>query len=274
MTIDEFGRAAATELRRNAAIAVNPGTMLNRLHRRRHRRAAGSIIAALAVAAAVVAGGVLISHDEPAKLHNKPVSPPTKTLTGLCANVEARCLGADKIRFVGLPVPVTVALPTTFPRDCSLESDTIDCFRSDISTTGVSVYERARPVKYDNSWSRDPAAGTTAVSMARWLSERPFLIHTTLGRTTVGGLPAWRVTGDLRPGAALPAAKEGGDIAPTFASGIGYDGIWGYRANLSGAYTLVDVPGAGVTAIWSWTLNHNQRALAGNQAFIDGLSFG
>jgi hypothetical protein len=48
----------------------------------------------------------------------------------------------------------------------------------------------------------------------------------------------------------------------------------GYRANLTGQYTLLDVPGAGVTVIWSWTLNHDDHALAGNQAGIDGLSFG
>ena len=48
----------------------------------------------------------------------------------------------------------------------------------------------------------------------------------------------------------------------------------GYRPNLTGQYTLLDVPGAGVTVIWSWTLNHGNQVLAANQAFIDGLSFG
>jgi hypothetical protein len=39
------------------------------------------------------------------------------------------------------------------------------------------------------------------------------------------------------------------------------------------AMWLLDVPGAGVTVIWSWAFDHTNRALAGNQAYIDGLSF-
>ena len=274
MSIDELGRAAATNVRRNAAMTINTTCMLDRLHRRRRRRAAASVIAVLAATAAIISGGMVISHDEAGKRDNKPASPSTRSLTGMCANPDVRCIGVDRFRFVGLPVPLTVNVPATFGRAFSLGTGSIDGYRSDITTTGVSVSEMARPVRYDNSWTRDPAAGVTAASIARWLSQRPFLIHTSLTRTTVGGLPAWRVAGDLKPGAALPAAKEGGDIAPTFAFGTGYDSSWGYRANLTGAYTVLDLPGAGVAVIWSWTLNHSDQALAGNQAFIDGLSFG
>jgi hypothetical protein len=88
----------------------------------------------------------------------------------------------------------------------------------------------------------------------------------------VGGRPAWHVTGDLKPGAALPAPKATGNVAPTF--GRAYSDSMGYRPGLTGQYTLLDVPGAGVTVIWSWTVDHRDRVLAANQAFINGLSFG
>jgi surface antigen len=48
----------------------------------------------------------------------------------------------------------------------------------------------------------------------------------------------------------------------------------GYNNALLGEYTLLDVPGGGVTVIWSWNDSHNGQALAGNQAYVDGLSFG
>ena len=60
-------------------------------------------------------------------------------------------------------------------------------------------------------------------------------------------------------------------VAPTFASGPAKAG---YSPALTGEYTLLDVPGGGVTVIWSWNDNHNGQALAGNQAYIDTLSFG
>jgi hypothetical protein len=273
MSIDELGRAAAAEARHNAASAVDTGTMLDRLHRMRRRRTAGSIIAALAVAAAVVAGGLWISRDTHADSHHRPASTQIPRSTGICADPEIRCLGADSYRFPELPVTITLTLPANFQRDFKVGTEEIEGYRSDINTTGVTVTEHAMPAKYGPAaWIRDPAAGTTAASMARWLSNRPFLIHTTRTRTTVDGRPAWHVTGDLKPGAALPAAKDGGNVAPTL--GRSFNDSMGYRADLTGQYTLLDLPGAGVTVIWSWTLDHDMHALAANQAFIDGLSFG
>lgn len=62
-----------------------------------------------------------------------------------------------------------------------------------------------------------------------------------------------------------------GRVAPTFA-GQGACRT-GYGPNLFGGYTPVDAPGAGVTVIWSWTIENNHTLIAGNQGFTDGLSF-
>ncbi|MDQ1605078.1 MAG: hypothetical protein QOE01_2923 [Actinomycetota bacterium] len=103
--------------------------------------------------------------------------------------------------------------------------------------------------------------------MAVWLRGRPFLRNATLTRTTVDGRPAWRVSAQL-----LPATKAGLDnVAPTFK---GRSGTEGYNRALTGDYTLVQLPHAGVTVIWSWAFEHSRARLAGNQAYIDGLSFG
>ncbi|MDP9241489.1 MAG: hypothetical protein M3O55_12780 [Actinomycetota bacterium] len=145
--------------------------------------------------------------------------------------------------------------------------------------SGVSVLENARAVRNDASWSRDPAAGTTAFSMATWLSNRPFLAGAKVTRTMVDGRPAWRVSAGLKPGAQLAVVKLGeGDVAPTFTEDNKTTDsnrtTMAYNRTLTGDYTLVDVPGAGVTVIWSWTVGHPRATLAGNQAFVNGLSFG
>ena len=76
------------------------------------------------------------------------------------------------------------------------------------------------------------------------------------------------MTGSLKPGARLPATKAG-NAAPTFrTTGSGQAA---YGPLLSGEYTLVDVPGAGLTVVWSWTLSGED--LTPNQAVIDSLSF-
>jgi hypothetical protein len=47
----------------------------------------------------------------------------------------------------------------------------------------------------------------------------------------------------------------------------------GYNRTLLGEYTLLDIPGAGVTVLWSWALDLPRTQLAGNRPFIDGLSW-
>jgi hypothetical protein len=155
----------------------------------------------------------------------------------------------------------------------------MESHRTDVDRTGVTVLEDARAVRYDSSWAADPSAGHTAESMAGWLSQRPFLTGAKVTPTTVDGRRAWTVSAQLAPGARLPAEKLAeGAVAPTFTEGLPSANIlritMGYHRNLTGDYTLVDVPGAGVTVIWSWAHRQPRAHLAANQPFIDGLSFG
>ena len=199
------------------------------------------------------------------------VAQPTPQASGPCANLLITCLGGGRYR-VALSAPVIMTLPANFQGAFALlDSGVLEDYRSDVDSTGVTVMENAIPVKYDTSWSRDPAAGNSAASMARWLSQRPFLVHATLTQTTVGGRLAWRVTASLKPGAQLPAIHGTGPVAPTFTEGTAREG---YNNALLGEYTLLDVPGGGVTVIWSWNDSHNRQALAGNQTYVDDLSFG
>ncbi len=237
------------------------------------RRAVAVAATTLVLVALVLAVPWWRAHPlVPANSHSGALAAkPTPKASGPCANLLVTCLGGDRYR-VALPAPVIMTLPTNFQGAFALlGSGVLEDYRTDVGSTGVTVMEDAIPVKYDGSWSRDPAAGSTAASMARWLSRRPFLVHATLTRTTVGGRLSWRVTASLKLGAQLPAIHGTGLVAPTFTGGNAREG---YNSALLGEYTLLDVPGGGVTVIWSWNDSHNGQALTGNQAYVDHLSFG
>jgi hypothetical protein len=257
VNIDELARSAATEARSVAAESVDPTAMLARLYRTRRNRSVASIVAIVVVAVAVAIGTV-VARTGNGNDSAPAVSPPAPCVHATCHHVV-------------LKVPVTFTLPKTFQKGFHQYSlGVVEVYRRDIDTTGVTVAENATPVRNDYTWTRDPAAGTTAKSVATWLAQRPFLSHTALVATQVGGLPAWRVAGQLKPGAALHAVKDYESVAPTFLVDSAH---MAYAPDLIGEYTVVDVPGAGITVIWSWSVGHGQRALAGNRAFIDTLAF-
>jgi hypothetical protein len=268
MSIDDLGRAAATDARRRAAREVDPTTMLERLHHSNRSRTVGWIVTAVAIvtvgAVALIDGGGLSAGNQTGGSATRPSS-----TNSACTDTRVTCLGGDRY-LVALPVPVTVTLPANFQGSFTFSGTRIlEDYRTDADGTGVTVMENATPVKDNEAWVIDPSAGTTAESMARWLSKRPFLIHATIIQTEVGGRTAWHVSADLKPGAATPAFKYTGTVAPTF---FDSPGSAGYGAGLTGNYTLLDTPGAGVTVIWSWA--GSDQLLAGNQTYVNGLSFG
>ena len=269
MSIDELARKATTELRRAATATLEPEDMLRQLHRARARRT--GVLAATALVLAIVAGigvtSILTAHDR--------TGPTDRTATAvglpgsLCRQTDVTCLGSRRLR-VDIAVPVTATLPRTFQTSIRVVPRGAEFYRADAEATGVTVMENARAVRYDGTWRRDPGAGTSARSMARWLANRPFLTDTTITRRTLGSRTAWLVRGTLRPGAGLPATKAA-RVAPTFANGEFTAGV---GPLLRGTYTLVDQPGGGVVVIWSWHFGQSRPLLAGNRELIDSLRIG
>jgi hypothetical protein len=273
MSIDDAGRSAALAARTRAGQEVDPTMMLQRLHRTNRNRTIGLVVTV--AAAVVVIATLAVTNGSLTARHVVPAGTPTPTVQSPCDNPAVRCLGSGRYTYTDLPAAVTVTLPANFAGEFrKLSGSSLEDYRTDVDSVGVTVMEDAIPVRYDASWERDPSAGTTAHAMASWLQHRPFLTGATLTATTVGGLPAWRVTGKLRARAALPAPKGStvGSVAPTFTDGGG--GTLGVNKTLVGDYTLVDVPGAGVTVIWSWSDAGDYSVLPANQAYVDGLSFG
>jgi hypothetical protein len=275
MSVDELGRAAATAAR-GAAATVDPEVMLGRLHRQHRARQIASIAATAAVFAVVVAGVVQMARPAATPPASRPTPTVSASVDSPCNGFTIRCVGADQF-LISLPVPATVTIPDTFADIVRLSATSFEAYRANVDSAGVTVLENAVPVRNDASWARDPAAGTTAVEMANWLAARPFLMGAKVTATTVDGRPAWRVVAALKPGAPLRAVKlTEGRVAPTFADAhtteVGGTTM-GYNRTLLGEYTLLDIPGAGVTVLWSWVLDLPRTQLAGNQRLIDGLQW-
>jgi hypothetical protein len=277
MTLDELARAAAAEARLAAAHQIDAMTMLAELrHRSRRRTAAAAIAVVAAVCVAVVVALLMVGPGKPTS--TRPASTehphPSSTSTSVCrGGPPIQCLSGRRV-LVSLPVPVTVHVPMNFDQNASLcGSSGLIVYRNDSYGTGVTVIENAVPVRYDSSWHRDRSAGTSVSSIAHWLSARPFFAHTSVKPVTVDGLAGRQISGELKPAAELPADYPSvGQVAPTFTGNGDCHAAAG--RGLFGTYTVVQVPGAGVTVIWSWTINRDHALIAGNQPLIDGLSFG
>ena len=269
MTLDELAEVA-TDL---AVAARRPGSNAARcrprLHRARRRRTAVVSLAAAAVLAVTVAGvGAAVGRDGATP---SPAAGGQRKARRPLLGPRITCLPGGGVR-VALDDPVVLVAPANFettPRSSPVA--TADLPNRHRERTGITVLERAVPVRNDQSRSRDPAAGSAPHSVATWVAHRPFLRRTTPERVQVGGRTAWRVPTVLRNGSALKATFSDGAVAPMFTS-------LGSRAyvspSLPGEITVLASPsGHGIIAIWSWTTTGQTYVLAGNQAMVAGLRF-
>jgi hypothetical protein len=281
VTLDELAEVATRELATATGRGLSPDAMLARLHRARHRRTAVvSVVAAAAIAVAVAGVGAAVGRDGAPPSPRPPAAglrtPTDQTGDNPCDQPLITCPhGGGRWIRVALIDPVELSSAATnfeaFPRIFSV--DLLDAYRTGVRhNTGFTVVERAVPVRNSSQWSRDPAAGSTARSIATWLAHRPFLQPTTAVPVSVGGWPAWRVRVVRRDGARMTASRNDEPVAPLFRNPSG--ARVGVAPNLPGEITLLRSPaGHGVIAIWSWTTSPQTSVLAGSRLMIDSLHF-
>ena len=276
--IDDIGRTAVDDLRRTVTVDLSPDDMLRQLHETRRRRSIAGVtsfglVLLLVVAVALTGSGLgRDTVSTPPAEKGTPTSrpgPDSRLSRGTCRMDLVTCLGDREVR-VDLRGPVQVDVPESFGDLQVWDSSTFEAFRGDVEHVGVLVAERARPVKYDDTWETDPAAGTSARSVARWLANRPFFADTVATRITLDGLPAWRVAPTVRRDAAMPVSKGDLPAAPTFA---GTAVTISSGPHIPAEYVLVDVPGVGLTVIWSWSYSQGPAVLAGNREYLEALHF-
>jgi hypothetical protein len=266
VTLDDVARSATEQLRTAVTTGLDESEMLRRMHRARRRRATANFAVVAAAAVVVIAGaGAVLLGDEGG--NTRVVSTPA--LTTACDQPRVTCLAGRRVR-VDLRIPLEVALPTHFQDDITVSGDrSVELYRNDIEHSGITVLEDAVPVRYDASRTRDPSAGTTAASMARWLADRPYLTGARLTRRTVAGRAVWQVTGTARKDASPPDKVGLNEAAVTF-DVPGQVRAW-VAPVLTGRYTLTDQPGGGVTVVWSWRYGLDLRDPGTDQSLVDDV---
>jgi hypothetical protein len=289
MSIDERARAATDELRTATASGVHMATISEIEKASASRRRTRAALAA-ATAVVVLGGAWGLSLDR-GRAAGDPAGPgtvspsgpatrtgvPQPTRTGpfaLCSFDHVTCLGGRTVR-ADLPAPVTVVLPVAFQTDMAEAHATVFEVFGDVpgEMSGVAVLEDATPSAPHDPSTPDPTGGSTAEAASRWLASRPFIQPTTPQRLVLDGLTAYRVHVVLRPGTRLVGTpKEGEPTAATFASGK--DSWSAVSSSLSDTtYYLLDVPGGGLTVVWSWSFgpatNESVRT-----AYVKSMRFG
>jgi hypothetical protein len=279
VTLDELAEVATRDLAAATGRGLNPDAMLARLHRARRRRTAVISVAAAAVLAVAVAGvGAAVGRDGATPSPRPPAgsvpAPTSESGDDPCSQPLITCPkgGGRWIRVALIdPVEVPWAPPNFEDYPTIFSVDLLDAYRTDVTrNTGFTVVERAVPVRNSAQWTRDPAAGTTARSVATWLAHRPFLRPTKAVPVSVGGWPAWRVRTVLRDGARMAASKSNEPLASLFRNPTG--ARVGVAPWLQGEITLLRSPsGEGVIAIWSWTYSSRASVLVGSRLTIGSL---
>jgi hypothetical protein len=92
---------------------------------------------------------------------------------------------------------------------------------------------------------------TSAESFATWLAQRPFLQTSGMRTGEVDGRQAWIVDASVRPGMPDGPAMCNKNIRcyPIMVKRAWVVGMWD---ELTSRYTVLDLPGAGITVVWSW----------------------
>jgi hypothetical protein len=285
MSIDARARAAAGELRAATAEGVRMATMTEidkESTSRRRTRSIAAVTTAVVVVAGLGAVALTRSGSTPRPGGTDPVASvsgsPTPQAAGampICSFDGITCLGGRTVR-ADLVAPVTVTLPSSITGDDAQTTGTefevyVDS-HSNSGVSGVTVLEGAVPTQADDPSKPDPTASTTAKAAATWLAARPFVQPTTPVRTTLDGVPAYRVHVVLKPGSRLTGpGKANESSASTFSSGESWAAV---TASMHDAtYYLLDLPHVGLTVVWSWSFGGSPEDRAAQDAYVHALRF-
>ncbi|MFC5175958.1 hypothetical protein [Nocardioides taihuensis] len=276
MSIDDLAREASRDLR--DATRLDVGTAWNELGRvarsRRRARAAGAVVvAALVVAAAL---GIRLVDPTDSRAVSPAGNPPSSGLpapTGRdCQNTQISC-GPDRTATIALRVPLHWTVPPGFHFPASGNGPTpltVESYRDD-GTEGVSVVEAAQAATAE-SVARPVLGVTSARSLARWISQRPFLASSPVREERLDGRRAWVVDVRLRPGAGPgPATCTAG--IPCHPVLLAEGDVWGAWRGIESRYTVVDLPGAGTTVVWSWNLTGHAPGPTADE-LVGSIGFG
>lgn len=280
MSVDSLLREQGRRLRDEVAVSLDVERSWDRLDaaRRRRRRTAGLVTAAAAAASFVVAVAFLDTWPAAVDRDTAPVDTPTgapasPAPTDGCVESEVvQCLGDGMVRVRG-DVNYRFIIPSGFSpqMEISVGNQATDVYQKH-RKAGVSVMTDAVPAGPD-------VGELDARGLASWVASRPYLEIVDVRRERLNGRAAWSVEIASSPYGALWRGRDpelaetcNGQLPscrPLLRSPNGHEsGPW---ADMTSRYWFMDVPGDGVTALWSWTFEDAPEALALNETLVGSV---
>jgi hypothetical protein len=265
MNIDDMARRAGQDLRERVRVDVQAALEeFQRVAPRRRRAhvvvgavAVASLVLILAGAAQWLGTGVTRSDDPVDRPTEPPFSSPSAPATGIgCQNARITCDGGRSYT-VHLDVPMTWELPPGFGAPYSGAGPTSGFIETylDGHRAGVSVFQHVAAAALKASADRVSSV-RTAEEFVNWVASRPFLSSSTVRAGEFDGRPAWSVEVEVPPGAPDGPGTCNSQIPcyPIMALADG-DRLWiaGTWEGMTGRYTALDLPGSGITVVWSWS---------------------
>jgi hypothetical protein len=265
--LDDVARRASRELREveSAETAPDFGEFQHLATSRRRARIALAA-ATLAVLLGVVTGATQWLDTGSSRRSGEPAqqaspTPPQETTAAVdeigCLHPRITCGIGQQLYGVDLDVDLTWKLVHNFGAPYSGGGPTATFVESYLAgrEAGVSVFEQVQVAAQQRS-PRALADIRTAQEFITWVSERPYLQASSVRRTTLSGQRAWTV--DVRVPHDTPAGPGRctshiacHPVIYQFAEGNPWiAGLWG---GMTARYTAIDLDGAGITVVWSWS---------------------
>jgi hypothetical protein len=261
MSIDDLARRAGQDLRQVTSVDVEAALEdLQRAvprRRRAHAVAATCVVLAVLVLLAGTTRWLLPEASRVVPPANQPsvsdTSTPSVPVYDGCDIPLITCRGGRQYT-VALRVPMDWTLPKGFGAPFSgipPQPGFIETYLN--FDAGLSVLEGVHAARNQADSAAVPGI-TTAEALTNWIAQRPFLSASRVRTGTVDGRRAWvvdvEVSPDLPPGPAT--CTNGITCYPVLLQGTLTTGAW---HGITSRYTVLDLPGTGVTVLWSWALD-------------------
>jgi hypothetical protein len=237
----------------------------------------GSVAVAATVAAVV--WGFTSLHQQAGR-SGQPVGPvhsPTQSGSfGFCSQPLVTCHGGRTFT-IAMRVPMTWTLPRQSERPYPDELGVESFWTHQGHTAFLAVLEQVRAARMGETGGPAVGVPSNAAALARWMADRPFLQSSGVIRTTFDGHPAWtvdvRLQPKLGPGPARCDVAASIPCYPLTHQPV-YPGVAGIWSQMESRYTVLDLPGAGTTVIWSGVFGDDPGAVAMNQRVAHTIHFG